>query len=249
LLFALPLLAEDSEIRLSTPLQSAPYVDLTMEVMARFGVGVTHEQYGRFFIAGGQTYSPASLTIESDYSPAAFFLAASALGRPCECRGLSPDSRQGDRRILDILSQSGIRLKNTPEGGMIAQGENLYPQTVDVSDIPDLVPPLAVLFCFCAGTSRLINAGRLRLKESDRLLAVTDALNALGGQVTIAEDTLIIHGVPSLAGGIMDSCGDHRIAMMGAVAAIRSQGPVWVQGYQSVAKSYPDFWQDFGQIR
>ncbi|MDR1616141.1 MAG: 3-phosphoshikimate 1-carboxyvinyltransferase [Syntrophomonadaceae bacterium] len=245
LLLALPLLRGNSEIQLTTPLQSASYVGLTLDMMEKFGVPVDNHGYEKFAITGGQAYRPAETTIEGDYSQAAFFLVAGALGRECEVRGLNKKSRQGDRKIINILENSGALIETTPEGGLIVHGRNLLPQVVDVSDIPDLVPPLAALFSFCEGTSRIINAARLRMKESDRLQAVTEALNSLGGRVRIEGDSLLINGVPALRGGEMESFNDHRIAMMGAVAAIRSESAVCVKNSNCVGKSYPEFWRDF----
>lgn len=245
LLLALPLLESDSEIRVTSPLESAPYVDITLDVMERFGIQVANDGYRRFSIKGGQRYRPCELTVEADYSQAAFFLVAGALGAECGCLGLSPESKQGDGRIVDILKRSGAKILTTEQGGLAARPGRLAAQTADVSDIPDLVPPLAAFFCFCEGTSHIINAGRLRHKESDRLTAVTEELNKLGAEIVMAEDSLTIKGVKSLRGGAMSARGDHRVAMMGAVAAIRSEAPVYIEGAGCVSKSYPDFWRDF----
>lgn len=243
LLFALPLLKEDSEIVLTTPLESASYVDMTADMMARFGVSVRREK-NRFIVPGEQHYRPQSLAVEADYSQAAFFLVAGALGRDVTVAGLSSDSKQGDKKIIELIKKSGLTVETTPSG-LRVRGGRILPQVIDVSDIPDLVPPLAALLCFAEGESRIINAGRLKLKESDRLAAVTEELNALGAEVSMGPDRLIIRGVKNLKGGRMSSRGDHRIAMMGAVAAIRSDGPVFIEGSDSVAKSYPGFWLDF----
>jgi 3-phosphoshikimate 1-carboxyvinyltransferase len=248
LLLALPLLDGDSDILLTTPLQSASYVGLTIDMMARFGVTARRAGSG-FTVKGGQSYRPVNVSAEADYSPAAFFLVAGALGCPCECRGLSGDSAQGDRAVLDILKNAGARLERAPDGGITARPGNLKAQTVDVSDIPDLVPPLAALFAFCPGVSKITNAARLRHKESDRLEAVTSALNALGARTAIAGDSIIINGVDSLRGGVADSRGDHRIAMMSAVAAIRSLGPVTVTQSECVSKAYPEFCVDFEKVK
>jgi len=156
-----------------------------------------------------------------------------------------PATLQGDRAIIDILRLSGANVYTTRNGCLSATAEKLLPQTVDVSGIPDLVPPLAALFAFCEGESRLLNAGRLRHKESDRIVSVVSGLKALGASIRIEGDNIIIRGVDSLPGGNIDSCNDHRIAMMGAVAAIRCDGPVIVEGGDCVAKSYPSFWRDF----
>ncbi len=245
LLFALPLLDGDSEIRIASRLESAPYVDLTLDMMERFGVAADKGGYRSFGVRGGQKYRACDIAIEADYSQAAFFLVAGALGCDCECVGLSSDSKQGDREIIGILKACGAKLAGTDSGGLAARPGRLVAQTVDVSDIPDLVPPLAALLCFCEGTSRITNAGRLRHKESDRLAAVAEELNGLGANIAVDGDSLSITGVKALRGGRMSSRGDHRIAMMGAVAAIRSEGPVCIEGADCVAKSYPGFWRDF----
>jgi 3-phosphoshikimate 1-carboxyvinyltransferase len=245
LLLALPLLESSSEIHLTTPLQSAAYVDLTLEEMARFGVRAENEAYHRFIIPGGQHYRPAERTLEADYSQAAFFLVAGALGQEVTLTGLNPASRQGDQAITAILEASGIPVEISPEGGVRARPGLIRAQTVDVGDIPDLVPPLAALFACAEGVSRLTDAARLRHKESDRLQAVSSALTALGADISADEDSLTIVGRPALTGGRMDSQGDHRIAMMGAVAALRCRHPVEIIDSDCVAKSYPDFWRDF----
>jgi 3-phosphoshikimate 1-carboxyvinyltransferase len=243
LLLALPLVAGNSEIRLTTPLESRQYVDLTLEVMAAFGVTV-RTTAGGYFVRGGQRYQAAEYAVEGDYSQAAFFLAAGALGRDARCAGLRPDSRQGDRAILPILAAMGAETI-WRDGLLGVRAGKLKAITADVREIPDLAPPLAALCCFGAGTSRLINAGRLRLKESDRLEALVSALSGLGGRIGASSDSLIIEGQPALPGGRADARGDHRIAMAVAVAAIGCQGPVTLTGWRSVSKSYPDFWRDF----
>ncbi|MDR3120088.1 MAG: 3-phosphoshikimate 1-carboxyvinyltransferase, partial [Clostridiales bacterium] len=249
LLFALPLLSGDSVIELTTALESASYVELTIDVMRRFGVSVERSSsHGTFSIRGGQRYAPCRFTVESDFSQAAFFLVAGALGRPCECIGLPRGSKQGDRAIVELIRRSGARVSESPDGGLTASpppSGRLLPQEIDVGDIPDLVPPLAALLSFCEGKSRIYNAGRLRHKESDRLASVAAELSALGARVEQGEDSLTFTGVPSLRGGRVKGCNDHRIAMMLAVAAIRSAAPVFLSGSECVAKSYPGFWADF----
>lgn len=245
LLLALPLLTEDSELLLTTPLQSRAYVDLTIDVLDRFGVTVRNDRYERFYIPGGQRYRPAQYQVEGDFSSAAFFLVAGALGRPVECCGLDPRSKQGDRVILDILQRAGAAVFAGPHGGLCVRGDELRGVTVDVGECPDLVPPVAALLCFCRGSSRIVNAGRLRLKESDRLRAVTNELNRLGAFVIEGPDYLHILGTDRLGGGACEAWNDHRIAMMAAVAAIRADGPVSIDTPACVAKSYPRFWDDF----
>ncbi len=245
LLFALPLTAEDSELVLTTPLQSKAYVDLTIDVLGRFGIEVQNDRYERFYIPGGQSYRSADYQVEGDFSGAAFFLVAGALGCPVECCGLHPQSRQGDRVILEILEQAGAAISEGPHGGLLVQGGDLHGITVDVTDCPDLVPPVAALLCFCRGESRIVGAARLRLKESDRLQSVASELNRLGARVEEGTDSLRFMGVERLHGGDCKAWNDHRIAMMAAVTAIRADGPVTIDTPACVAKSYPGFWNDF----
>ena len=244
LLLALPLCGEASELHLTTALESAPYVTLTLDVMRRFGVEV--EQGNDIFrVPGGQKYRSCDYILESDYSQAAFFLAAAALGRPVRCAGLNPDSSQGDRAILDVLRDMGADV--TWEDGLVsAHAKRLRSVTVDVRACPDLAPPIAALMCFCEGTSHIVNAARLRFKERDRLSALAGELGKLGAGIEEGPDSLTIHGKPSLPGGQADGTGDHRISMAVAVAAIRCDGPVRLTGSESVNKSYPGFWNDFG---
>jgi len=245
LLFALPLLG-GGVIRLSPPLESRQYVRLTIGVMGRFGVAVDEGE--NFYSVGGGRFHPASCRVEADYSQAAFFLAASALGRDVGVAGLDPKSAQGDRAILDVLGAMGAKISWS--GGVVfartaGRSGKLSAVTIDARETPDLVPPTAALCCFCEGKSRIVNAGRLRLKESDRLSALTSELKKLGANIEETGDSLSITGVSRLRGGSVDAWGDHRIAMALAVAAIRCDGPVTLSGWRSVNKSYPGFWSDF----
>jgi len=244
-LMALPLTGGDNVITLSSPLESKAYVDMTRAVMADFGVK-TKQTGEKFIIKGGQSYKPRKYTVEGDWSAAAFFLCAGALGRDVKCHGLNKNSLQGDSEIINILLIAGADILSHPDGMFIAAPpEKLKPVTIDASDIPDLVPPLAALMCFAGGTSRIVNAGRLRYKESDRLAALAGQLNALGASVIEEPEGLTIHGKPFLKGGSADACGDHRIAMAVALAAMRCENPVTLTGWETVAKSYPAFWTDW----
>lgn len=243
LLFALPLVDGDSTISITTDLESADYVNMTVDVMERFGVQIKWEE-NIFHIKGGQQYKPTEYTVEGDYSQAAFFLAAAALGRPVRCAGLRHSSIQGDGAILDILKKMGARVRNT-HGLVSVHADRLTAVTIDAREIPDLVPPLAALCCFCDGESKIINAGRLRIKESDRLDAMYTELKNLGAQIEQGEDSLTITGQKTLTGGNTDAHGDHRIAMAVAVAAIRCEHSVALSGWEHVSKSYPAFWEDF----
>lgn len=244
LILALPLAQKDSRLVLTSPLESAAYVNLTISVMQNFGVFVSREKDGNFHIPGGQKYRGATYTVEADYSQAAFFLGAAALGRPVACAGLSQNSLQGDFAILSILQKMGCNI--TWENGLVkASAPFLKAATIDVREIPDLVPPLAVLCSFAKGTSHIVNAARLRFKESDRLMAMAKELAALGAEIKENKDSLVITGKTSLQGGMANAHADHRIAMASALAAIGCTGTVSLSGWQSVEKSYPNFWDDF----
>ena len=234
LLYALPLLEGDSRITLTTPLESRGYVDMTLEALERFGIRAECPDGRTLRVPGGQTYRPCRAAVESDYSQAAFYYAANGLGGQVEILGLNPRSAQGDRCIVPYHMQ------------LCGPGE----AELDVSQCPDLVPPLAAHAALRQGITRIVNAARLRIKESDRLTAVTQVLTALGADVVEGADRLTITGQPEgLAGGVtVDSHNDHRIAMMAAIAATRCAAPVTITGAECVAKSYPDFWEDYERL-
>ena len=234
LLYALPLLEGDSRITLTTPLESRGYVDMTLEALERFGIRAACPDGRTRRVPGGQTYRPCRAAVESDYSQAAFYYAANGLGGQVEILGLNPRSAQGDRCIVPYHMQ------------LCGPGE----AELDVSQCPDLVPPLAAHAALRQGITRIVNAARLRIKESDRLTAVAQVLTALGADVVEGADRLTITGQPEgLAGGVtVDSHNDHRIAMMAAVAATRCAAPVTITGAECVAKSYPDFWEDYERL-
>jgi len=243
LLFALPLARGDSRLVLDTPLESAGYVDMTVAALGAFGVKI-HRRDNGFDIPGGQMYRPTRVAVDSDYSQAAFFLGAAALGAPIRCLALNPESLQGDRAILEILRQMGAEVR-TEQGVTTVEATRLHALTVDARAIPDLVPPIAALCCFCRGTSHIINAGRLRLKESDRLHALACELGRLGADITEGPEALHITGKPTLEGGSVQAHNDHRIAMALALAAMRCKNAVSLTGWESVGKSYPNFWRDW----
>ncbi|MCR4616348.1 MAG: 3-phosphoshikimate 1-carboxyvinyltransferase [Clostridiales bacterium] len=246
LLFALPLLDGDSEIVLTSQLQSKRYVDMTTSTLARFGVKIAITNYG-YFIEGGQKYvSPTEIKAEGDWSNSAFWLCAGALGNQFSCTGLDMDSNQGDMKILQILFDMGADI-NCTGNSVTVKHKPLHSVEVSVSDIPDLVPVLAVVMSVAEGRSVIKDAGRLRLKESDRLHSVTSSLNAIGAKITECADGLEIVGVKKLAGGIADSFNDHRIAMALAVASTVCENKLTVTNAQAVKKSYPEFFEDFNK--
>jgi len=227
LLLALPLLTQDSEIALTTPLESAAYVDMTLRALEQFGIAAERTEAG-WRVPGGQRYStPGEVRVEGDWSAAAFWLAANALGGDIRIDGLRSDSVQGDRAVTRLLGQP----------------------VIDASGVPDLVPALAVAAASLPRRTVVTGAARLRLKESDRLQTVADLLSALGHGVEITPDGLVIHGgspAPcDAAVRTVDGANDHRIVMAAAVAAAFADRPVRVTGAEAVEKSYPDFFRDF----
>lgn len=236
LMLALPMCAEDSVIKLTSPLQSKPYADMTMAALKKFGIDIREMSMNDlpiYLIKGGQKYKPCRTAVEGDYSQAAFFFTANALGSEIKVTNLDSDSVQGDKAILDIIASCG---------------DDMKPFTADVADIPDLVPILAVLGSFTNGTSKIVNAARLKLKESDRLTCVANALNAIGGKVTAGDDFLTMEHIDTFTGGEVDSCKDHRIVMAAAIAATASSAPVIIHGAEDVKKSYPRFFDDFKSL-
>ncbi|MCM1024341.1 MAG: 3-phosphoshikimate 1-carboxyvinyltransferase [Prevotella sp.] len=246
LLFALPLCGESSVIRLASRLESKPYADMTLEALSRFGINTDESEDGDGFpvyrIRGGQKYRSADVSVEGDYSQAAFYFAANALGSEIEVDNLNESSVQGDKKILEIIRNMSYNKING--------SDTVKPPafSADVSDTPDLVPILAVLGCFTDGVSRITGAKRLRIKESDRLEAIAAALGNIGGKVTVREDSLEIEPIERFHGGTVNGCNDHRIVMASAVASTMADGEITVTDAEAVTKSYPDFWTDFSAL-
>lgn len=245
LLMAGPLLEEGVSVKVTEPVESRSYIELTIDALASFGVKVKvkHVTDASIYIIepGAHYVTPGKLAVEGDWSNAAFWLAAGALseGGVTVC-GLNQQSHQGDRAILGALAFMGARVSRANQ--LVATSHApLAGCTLNVSDCPDLVPPLAIVAALSQGLTLICGARRLRLKESDRLATVTACLEALGGKVEPTGDGLVIHGKDHLAGGIVDAAGDHRIAMMAAIAACFAQTPTTIVGAEAVRKSYPYF--------
>lgn len=243
LLYVLPLLEGSSTVHLTSPLESKAYVDITLGEMQRFGVDVT-EKDGNYIVTGSKTYKACHTVIEGDYSQGAFWLVASLLGEGIACSQLSENSAQGDRIMVDIIRSMGGHVAYR-EGLWLAEPGKTRGAEIDVTQCPDLVPILAVLAALSQGTTRIVGAKRLRIKESDRLKAMAESLLAVGGKVQEMAEGLVIEGVSQLQGGVVDSHGDHRIAMAMAIASTRCQEPIFIKNPMSVTKSYPHFYEDF----
>ena len=225
LLFALPLLDGDSTLTYTSPLESMPYVDLTLSVLRQFGVQIETIENG-WIVPGNQQYtSPGTVEAEGDWSAAAFWIGANLLNNTVTVHGLNQSSCQGDKAIESLLTQIGGK--------------------IDVTDTPDLMPILAAVAAALPGKeTRIIGAARLRLKESDRISAMEQTIRALGGKAEELPDGLVIHGM-KLTGGTVDGQNDHRVVMGAAVAATACAGPVTILGAEAVNKSYPHFWRDY----
>ena len=267
LLFALPLLGGDSEIYIEGREESVPYIDMTLDTIRSFGVRVERGD-GRYMIYGGQKYcSPGRLGVEGDWSNAAFWLCAGAIGggaidkvgsrtvqgggvdrrRGVTCSGLNMRSGQGDMALLSLLERFGAAVSY--DGGSVSVAPaGLRGLRIDAGDIPDLVPVLSVVAAAADGDTEIYNAERLRIKESDRLQAVTVVLRELGADMTELTDGLQIRGGKRLRGGTVSSFGDHRIVMMAAVASCLCEAPVVISGAEAVNKSYPGFFTDFESL-
>lgn len=246
LLFTLPLLKEDSKIIITTEMESKGYIDLTLKAMSDFGVEIINNNYREFIIKGNQKYNVRNYRVEGDYSQAAFFLCADSLGNDVLCKDLDLNSLQGDKEVIDILERMNV-VFNANDIGVkgIANGE-LTITVIDGSQCPDIIPVLTAVASLTNGTTEIINAGRLRIKECDRLSAVTSELNKLGAKIIEKEDGLVITGVEKLQGGVeVWSHKDHRIAMTLAIASTRCEKPIVINDYECVAKSYPNFFEDF----
>lgn len=232
LLFALPLLDGPSAVSSTTALESADYITMTINAMQCAGVTVAAQWGQRRFQTLSMPYRPFDGTVEADWSQAGFWYAAIALGSRIGLEGLNLESAQGDM----VVANHYVRL------AMPGDVE------IDVSDCPDLLPPLAVMAAIREGTTHFVNAARLRIKESDRLATVHQMLSALGGQAEEGPDSLTVRGVSAFSGGTVDGANDHRIVMAAAIAATRSTAPVTILGAQAVNKSYPSFWDDYKRL-
>ena len=243
LLLAMPMLEGDSEIRLTVPLESGSYVDITVEAMKAFGVNVE----GQWKVNGGQPYhSPGRIKVGGDWSNSAFFLCAGAVGNEMTVTGLNSNSAQGDRAVVEILRRFGANVTENEDAVTVSSGK-LKGIDIDATDIPDLLPVLSVVATFAEGETRFFNAQRLKLKESDRLASTAELLESLGGKAVWDGEVFTVYG-GGLTGGEVKGWGDHRIVMSAAIAAIGCSDTVTVTGAEAVNKSYPAFFEDYNML-
>ncbi len=237
MLLTLPLLSGDSVLKITTHLESKGYIDLTLSVLQDFGIVIEQDEDGQEYrIKGQQSYTARDYTVEGDYSQAAFWLSANALGNELLVNGLDSDSLQGDQAIVSIL--------DTLNGGS-TKSECV----IDGAQVPDIIPVVALVAALSKGKTKIIHLERLRIKESDRLVATQKELTALGARIKIIDDSLLIEGVSELSGGQQVwSHKDHRMAMMLAIASTVCKEPIQIKDTDCVKKSYPNFWETFQQL-
>jgi 3-phosphoshikimate 1-carboxyvinyltransferase len=251
LMFACPLANGDTQLTLTSPLESKSYVLMTENVLSKHGIKVDiSEDFNRLKIPSKQTYAPVDSKVPGDFSSAAFLLAAAAITKSeVHVKNLDYGTIQGDKAIMRILKQMGVNGKVCEnEIEIDGNGELLTSIDIDASDVPDLVPVCTALACYAKGTSKIHDAERVRLKESDRLLSLFTELRKMGADITMDESSLTVNGPCSLHGAIIDTHNDHRIAMACAVAALRAEGETVIQNAECVRKSYPLFFNDLRRI-
>ena len=245
LLFALPLLEQESTIEITDGLTSASYVDMTIDAVRRAGITISNK--GNIYeIKGQQQYHlPQRTVVEGDWSAAAFWLVAGVIGKhPITVQGINYDSLQGDRCIVDHLRKMGAFIE-IADNRVVAFPSQLFGTDLDCMDTPDLVPILAVAAAAASGSTEFYNVGRLRYKESDRLAAMQKTLAAFGIASSVGEDTFTVYGGTPVAKSAVDSFGDHRIAMSAAILSTIADGETTILGAECVAKSYPSFYDHF----
>ena len=230
-----------------TALSSEPYIDLTLVVLKDFGVSIRHEDYKTFSIKGNQMMSPQKINIEGDWSGAANHLVGAAISGEITMKGLSINSNQADKNILDALVDFGAMVEVNEREIKVKQNEK-RPFVFDATQCPDLFPPLAILACAVVGTSEIKGLHRLVNKESNRQLSIVKMLNVLGVNYRIVVDSILIEGKGKVNGGTIATHNDHRISMAGAMAACIASSEIIIDNIACVAKSYPNFFNDLEEL-
>ena len=252
LLYALPLLDGDSTIVINKNLESKGYIDLTLEILKLSGIKIKNNDYKSFEIKGNQEYKYFDYTVEGDYSQVAFWIVAGIISankdNEIKCLHLNKYSLQGDKAIIEIVQKMGAKLEIFDDY-VIVKPSKTKGTIIDVSQCPDIAPILTVLGALSEGETKIINAERLRIKESDRIISIKTELNKLGAEVEEVGDSLVIQGVNTFEGGVeVSAWNDHRIAMSLAIASIRCKNEIVIDEAESVKKSYPHFWDDFEKM-
>ena len=252
LLYSLPLLDGDSTIIINKNLESKGYVDLTLEILKLSGIKIKNNDYKSFEIKGNQEYKSFDYTVEGDYSQVAFWIVAGIISankdNEIKCLHLNKYSLQGDKAIIEIVQKMGAKLEIFDDY-VIVKPSKTKGTIIDVSQCPDIAPILTVLGALSEGETKIINAERLRIKESDRIISIKTELNKLGAKIEEIGDSLVIQGIKTFEGGVeVSAWNDHRIAMSLAVASIRCKNEIVIDEAESVKKSYPHFWDDFEKM-
>jgi 3-phosphoshikimate 1-carboxyvinyltransferase len=246
LLMALPVVRDDSTVFVDN-LVSRPYIDLTITILDKFGIKVLNHGYEKFEIRGGQKFTPGDHTVEGDWSGAAFLIVMAAIAGEAKVRNLNIHSQQADKVIFEIMSQAGANISLSGDSVLVSRGD-LRGFSFDISDCPDLAPPLVVLALACRGKSVITGTSRLTSKESDRGKILESTISKLGGKIRNYSDRIEIDGGFPLKGGETSANGDHRIAMALASASLMCSTPVIIDGFECVNKSYPQFPDDFKKL-
>ena len=246
LLFVLPLLDGDSSIEIEGVLESANYVDITIDVLSIFGIRVKKTN-NSFIIKGNQNYINNDINVETDYSQLAFFAVLGIINNSITINNINPQSLQPDKAILNIIEEMGGKLIFN-DNSVKLKKSFLHNKIIDVSQSPDIAPILGILCAYANGTSQIINAKRLLIKESNRLKSTYEILKLMGVDVVMKEDSLIITGPKQFNGGIYDSFNDHRIAMTLAIAATIAKEKITILNAETINKSYPNFYKDLQSL-
>lgn len=247
LLYALPLLDGDSVIEITTNLESKGYVDLTLDILKKFGIRIENYDYKKFVVYGNQKFIPCDYTIEGDFSQSAFFLVANTLGADITLHAMNPESHQGDKKIIQDILDMGGKITFDKEK-LKAYPAKTKGCVIDFAQSPDLGPALSVLASVSSGATEFIHAARLRIKECDRISCMKEELEKLGAQIVENPEGMTIVGVEKLNGGVVDSHNDHRVAMALAMASLKMKEPLKILNAQCVTKSFPNFWEVFKSI-
>lgn len=248
LLYALPMLNADSKIVITTKLESKGYIDLTMDILKKFGIIIETTDYTSFYIKGNQEFKPCDYTIEGDYSQVAFWAVAGTLGAKINMLNMNQESYQGDKKILDDIKDFG---GECTFNGSILTAKHVSPKacTIDFAQSPDLGPILTVLASVSEGITEFINVERLRIKECDRVTCMIDELKKMGAILEETKDTMTITGVKTLKGSLeLDSHNDHRIVMALAIASLVCESDIKIKNAGAIKKSYPHFFEAFASV-
>jgi 3-phosphoshikimate 1-carboxyvinyltransferase len=248
LLMIAPYIKDGIKIRIAGGLRSRPYIDITLDVMRAFGVETVNKDYKEFSVRGGQEYKARHYRIEGDYSSAAYFFAAGAIGgKEVTVKNLKTDSVQGDKHLLDILAEMGCSVDYQKEQIVISRRKELKGISVDMDDYPDLVQTLAVVAAYAEGKTEMTNIAHLRFKESDRISDTAAELGRMGIRVNVGDNSMVVYGGKP-EGREIEAHADHRMAMSLAIAALFAEGSSTINGAEAVSKSYPRFFADLKRL-